>query len=327
MSTGMTIRGIFGWPMLHGEPLLCNDPQSHRDRVGYPEGHVPINCFLGIPLKREVKVVGMVAVANKPGGYTEEDQETLERLAAIMSASRQHREALIKSKRTSAELEASNKELEAFAYSVSHDLRTPLRSMDGFSLALLEDYSDKVDEQGKDYLRRVRGSAQRMASLIEDLLKLSRVTRKEMKRQEVSLSSLAWKTADELRESQPGRDVEIVISKGLQVTGDTDLIRVVLENLLGNAWKFTSKQAAARIELGTLEHKSEKAYFVRDNGVGFDMQYANKLFGAFERLHSANEFGGTGIGLATVQRIIHRHGGRVWGEGEVGKGATFYFTI
>jgi signal transduction histidine kinase len=225
------------------------------------------------------------------------------------------------------ELAALNKELEAFSYSVSHDLRAPLRSMDGFSQVLLEDYQDRLDEQGKDYLQRVRLASQRMGQLIDDILKLSRVTRSEMKRETVDLSALAQTVVAELKERQLERQVEFVIAKGLITNGDKGLLGIVLENLLGNAWKFTSKHSSARIEFGTNYHEDKLVYFVRDDGSGFDMAYVDKLFGAFQRLHAASEFPGTGIGLATVQRIIHRHGGRVWAEGEMEKGTTFYFTL
>jgi light-regulated signal transduction histidine kinase (bacteriophytochrome) len=225
------------------------------------------------------------------------------------------------------ELAAVNKELEAFSYSVSHDLRAPLRSMDGFSQALLEDYTDKLDKQGKNYLHRVRTAAQRMAELIDDLLALSRVTRREMRHGVVNLSALAGIVATELQQGQSERQVEFVIAEGLTVNGDETLLRLVLENLLGNAWKFTSKQPKARIEFGVIQYDGRPAYYIRDDGIGFDMAYVSKLFMPFQRLHSAGEFPGTGIGLATVQRIINRHGGRVWAEGTVKRGATFYFTL
>ena len=225
------------------------------------------------------------------------------------------------------ELDASNKELESFSYSVSHDLRAPLRAMDGFSQALLEDYTDKLDAQGKDYLNRVRAASQRMARLIDDMLKLSRVTRSEMRNERVDLSGLAREVAGSLKEGQPGRDVDFVIQDGLTATGDPRLLRQALENLLGNAWKFTARRERAKIEFGTAEREGRKVYFVRDDGAGFDMTYAGKLFGPFQRLHSDADFPGTGIGLATVQRIVHRHGGKVWAEGEPDKGATVYFTL
>jgi signal transduction histidine kinase len=224
-------------------------------------------------------------------------------------------------------LESANKELEAFCYSVSHDLRTPLRSIDGFSQALLEDYGEKMDAPGKEYLTRMRSASQRMAQLIDDLLGLSRMTRNKMQVGDVNLSGVASAVASEIKQRQPERQAEFAIAPGVMVKGDAKLLRIALENLLGNAWKFTAKQPQARIEFGVTQHEGKPAYFVRDNGAGFDMTYADKLFGAFQRLHQANEFEGTGIGLATVQRIIHRHGGKVWAEGAVGQGATFYFTL
>ena len=225
------------------------------------------------------------------------------------------------------ELAAVNKELEAFSYSVSHDLRAPLRTIDGFSRAFLEDYADMLDEQGSDYLRRVCTASQRMGELIDDLLNLSRVTRVEMQRDIVDLSALAQTIAKELHKEEPERQVEFAIVPGLVATGDAHLIRVLLENLLGNAWKFTSKQPRARIELDITQDKDRQAFVIRDSGAGFDMQYADKLFGVFQRLHTNNEFSGTGIGLATVQRIVHRHGGQVWAEGKLDGGAAFYFTL
>jgi len=226
-----------------------------------------------------------------------------------------------------ARLEALNRELEAFSYSVSHDLRAPLRSIDGFSQSLLEDYAGRLDDTGRDYLCRVRAASQRMAQLIDDLLNLSRITRAEIYREEVDLSALARSIVAELQKSQPERPVEFTIAPGLAAEGDARLLRIALENLLNNAWKFTSKHPAARIEFGAMEQEGQTVYFIRDDGAGFDMAYADKLFGAFQRLHTASEFPGTGIGLATVQRIIHRHGGCVWARGEVERGATFYFTL
>ena len=228
-------------------------------------------------------------------------------------------------RRRTAQLEAFNRELEAFSYSVSHDLRAPLRAIDGFSQILLEDYEDELDEEGRLYLKRTKAASQRMGQLIDDLLDLSRMTRGKMRRESVDLSALAQAIAEEFSRAQPEHEVEVIVEEGLVANGDGSLLRVVLENLLGNAWKFTRNQPHPRVEFGLLEDRP--TYYVRDNGVGFDMAYAGKLFGAFQRLHSASEFEGTGIGLATVQRIIHRHGGRVWAEGEVGKGATFFFTL
>jgi PAS domain S-box-containing protein len=230
-------------------------------------------------------------------------------------------------KRSIAELEASNKELEAFSYSVSHDLRAPLRSMEGFSSALLEDYADKLDEQGKQYLKHVQEASDLMGRLIDDLLKLSRVTRSEMTREEVDLTEMAQKILLELQKNEPNRKVKLDVSRDITAYGDRNLLRLALENLLGNAWKFSSKTDAPKIEMGFTSYDGKRAYFIRDNGVGFDMVYADKLFQPFQRLHKAPEFPGTGIGLATVQRIIRRHGGEVWAESKVGEGATFYFTL
>ncbi|HJH32552.1 MAG TPA: hypothetical protein C5S50_10375 [Methanosarcinaceae archaeon] len=232
-----------------------------------------------------------------------------------------------KLKHNAVELATINEELVAFNYSVSHDLRSPLRSIDGFSQALLEDYTDKLDAQGKDYLTRVRVASQKMAQLIDDLLNLSRMTRTEMQREVIDLSALAQGIASEFQNREPERHVEFVIAEGMEVNGDKRLLMVVLENLLGNAWKFTGKHPEARIECGVTQVNGKPAYFVRDDGAGFDMTYADKLFGSFQRLHGTTEFPGTGIGLATVKRIVHRHGGLVWAKGEVEHGATFYFTL
>lgn len=227
----------------------------------------------------------------------------------------------------SAELEVINRELESFSYSVSHDLRAPLRAMDGFSSTLLTDYGDKLDERGRDRLLRVRRAAQKMAHLIDDLLNLSRVSRAELEWEEVDLSELAQNTLAELQQADPQRPVNIQIAENIRVCGDCRLLGIVLTNLLNNAWKFTATKTRAIIEVGHEELEGETVFFVRDNGAGFDMAYAGKLFGAFQRLHDAGEFPGTGIGLATVQRVIHKHGGRIWAKSAVDAGATFYFTI
>jgi PAS domain S-box-containing protein len=225
------------------------------------------------------------------------------------------------------QLEAANKELEAFSYSVSHDLRAPLRSIDGFGQALLEDCADSLTEQGKSYLHRIRAATQRMGTLIDDLLNLSKVTRSEIRHETLNISNMARSIAAEYRKRQPERAVEFQIEDGLEVFGDARLLQIVLENLPGNAWKFTSQRAHAIIEFGAAQTNGTRAFFIRDNGAGFDAAYSDRLFGAFQRLHAATEFPGTGIGLATVQRIIRRHGGKVWAEGAVNRGATFYFTL
>lgn len=226
-----------------------------------------------------------------------------------------------------AQLAAANKELEAFSYSVSHDLRAPLRHINGFSQALLEDYEDLLDETGKDFLHKVRSASQEMAQLINDMLELARVSRSEMRLETVNMSRLASEIAVDLQNIEPERKAVFHIEDDLSAYGDKRLLKVILVNLLGNSWKFTSKRENAEIEFGQKQEDGQKVYFVRDNGAGFDMTYADKLFGAFQRLHRGDEFEGTGIGLATIMRIINRHGGRVWAEGEVDKGAVFYFTL
>lgn len=223
--------------------------------------------------------------------------------------------------------ETASRELEAFSYSVAHDLRAPLRGVDGYSQVLLDDYSDKLDEEGKKHLRTVRESAQRMAQLIESLLMLARVTQSEIRRERVDLSALVRTAAKQLQGAQPKRESEFIIADGLVGTGDGRLLGILFDNLLGNAWKFTGKRPKARIEFGRIREAGNEAFFLKDNGAGFDMAYASKLFGVFQRLHKASEFEGTGIGLATVQRIVRRHGGRIWAEGKVDQGATFYFTL
>jgi PAS domain S-box-containing protein len=226
-----------------------------------------------------------------------------------------------------ADLGVMNKELESFSYSVSHDLRAPLRAIDGFSLALLEEYSGKLGAEGQSHLERVRAATVRMANLIDDMLKLARIARSEPEEDEVNLTTLAEEVVSQLKVAEPGRNATIDIAPGLTAKGDRQLLRAMLENLLGNAWKFTSKCPVSHIEVGVTNGNSEPAFFVRDNGAGFDMRYADKLFGVFQRLHSDRDYPGTGVGLASVQRIVRKHGGRIWAESSVGKGATFYFVL
>jgi PAS domain S-box-containing protein len=225
------------------------------------------------------------------------------------------------------QLEDANKELEAFSYSVSHDLRAPLRAIDGFSDALLKHYLGSLDERGQDYLKRVRGAAQRMGQLIDDILGLSRAGRAEMRLQRIDLSGMVVDILTDLRRSQPDGEAEIEVAPGMVAEADDHLLRIALNNLLTNAWKFTGNRDVRRIEFGSLEQNGKRVYFVKDNGAGFNPMYADKLFSAFQRLHSEAEFPGTGIGLALVSRILRRHGGRIWAESEVDKGATFYFTL
>ncbi len=291
-----------------------------------PEWHqipsLPVHkSWLGVPLIARGHVIGMISLTRSEANAFSEREARMVLTFAGQAA------IALENARLYSELSAINKELEAFAYSVSHDLRAPLRSIDGFSQALLEDYRDKIDEYGQDYLQRVRAASQRMAQMIDDLLRLSRITRQEVQHELVDLSALARATIKELRCREPTRQVEVIIANGIVTQGDSGLLQIVIENLLENAWKFTSKCEHAVVEFGFTQDNGSKTYFVRDNGAGFDMEYSDRMFAVFQRLHRKAEFEGTGIGLATVQRIIHRHGGRIWAEGEVDKGATIYFTL
>jgi PAS domain S-box-containing protein len=260
-----------------------------------------------------------------------ERMRSSEELNSILRNLRERTEELTQANQTAKEKETAlssvNQELETFCYSVSHDLRSPLRGIDGFSQMLLIEYGHQLDEKAKSYLDRIRTATQRMGQLIDDLLKLSRLTRTEKTSQEVNLTKIAKRIMSELRSTEPNRDVSIKIQDGLFTVGDSVLLDSVLENLLGNAWKFTSKEPKAEIEFGRIRQNEKNVFFVKDNGAGFNMMYADKLFGAFQRLHKVNEYPGTGIGLASVRRIIRRHNGEVWAKSEIGKGSTFYFTI
>jgi signal transduction histidine kinase len=259
--------------------------------------------------------------ANRTAARLREYREQADRESRLAA------EALVEARRQARAAEVANQELEAFSYSVSHDLRAPLRRIDGFSQALIEDDADRLSAKGTEHLGRIRAGAQRMAELIDDLLRLSRVSRGEFKKDRVDLSATVGLVIAELRKANPERAVEVVVQDGVTVVADARLVRIVLENLLGNAWKFTSKTERARVEFGSRHGDDGTVYFVKDNGAGFDMKYASRLFGAFQRLHAEKEFPGTGIGLATVQRIVQRHGGRIWVEASVGSGATFQFTL
>jgi PAS domain S-box-containing protein len=292
------------------EQNLVNSGQSILDieeRVVWPDGRITWVSTTKLPLRNEEgQITGSFGIS----------RDITER--------KQAEEALQKS---NYQLEAANKELEAFSYSVSHDLRAPLRTIDGFSKAVVEDYGEVLPEEGREHLTRVRKAAQYMSQLIDDLLNLSRVTRAPMKSEVINLSKMAQGIIEELQRTQNERKVKFINKPNLNVRGDSHLLQAVLENLLNNAWKFTSKREQAEIEFGSRLEKEETIYFVRDNGAGFDMAYTSKLFGAFQRLHAMTDFPGTGVGLATVQRIIHRHGGRIWAEAELDKGATFLFTL
>lgn len=280
-----------------------------------------------VSARKDYSVRAHAAGRDEIGGLVTTFNEMLDQIEAQNMDLEQARNEL--EKRVEArtrELASSNQELEAFSYSVSHDLRAPLRAIDGFSKALLERCQESIDERGRHYLQRVRAGTQRMADLIDDMLGLARISRRELNRQGIDVSDIAGRVAAELASRQPDQSVRVDVEAGLYAYADPRLATILLENLLGNAWKFSSRTAEPRVEVGRLDGAAA-TFFVRDNGAGFDMAYADKLFGAFQRLHSEAEFEGTGIGLATVQRIVSRHGGRVWAEAELGKGATFYFTL
>ena len=268
--------------------------------------------------------------AGRPKAFLHVNNDITERKKAEDEVRRLNAELEKRVEERTAQLSAVNKELEAFSYSVSHDLRAPLRHINGFSQALMEDHADQLDESGRKYLGEICDASREMSQMIDDVLKLARVTRSEMKDETVDLTAMAKDVIGDLRRLEPERKVDVRLEPDMQVSGDKRLLQFVLGNLLGNAWKFTSIRAAALIEFGSeISEKEEKEtiFFVKDNGAGFDMRYADKLFGVFQRLHAVEEFEGTGIGLATVKRIIERHGGRVWANAEPDKGAAFYFTL
>jgi signal transduction histidine kinase len=320
-----------------GERLILNNASQEGEFKDNLEVQtMQLRSVLCLPVVKQTETVGILYLENRlsDGIFTPGKTGMTEMLASQAAISLENARLVDETTRLNvelkehvAQLEASNGEIEAFNYSVSHDLRTPLRGMDGLSKIVLEDYYESLDDKGRDYLRRIRASCQRMGLLIDGLLNLSRLSRSEIVREQVNLSALANEIAVALKNAQPERAVEFVIADGLIDEGDRNMLHVVLQNLLDNSWKFTEKHASARIEFGVTMNDGKPAYFVRDNGAGFDMAFADKLFRPFHRLHSEREFGGTGIGLATIHRVINRHGGRVWAEGETEKGATFYFTL
>ena len=300
--------------------LTANDNTQTQAVRGYAVGAVDYLVKPVVPEFVRSKVAVFVELAKKT--------ELLRRQAQLLAESEQAARELAETRAELVrDLEHKNRELESFSYAVSHDLRAPLRRIDSFSRAILESQGERLDEAGVRYLERVREASQHMSQLIDDVLYLSRVTRADLRDHEVDLSALATLILSRLQESEPSRAVEVKVRPGVVVVGDGQLLRIALENLLENAWKFTAREPQPRIEFGVTNASGEPAYFVRDNGAGFDMTYVDRLFGPFQRLHPQGEFPGSGIGLATVQRIIHRHGGRVWAEGLVGQGATFQFTL
>jgi signal transduction histidine kinase len=330
-------EGLIGRVVLTGEPVLVTSYEGSDVQESLPErfrplvGQIGVFSLLAVPMRSRERVLGaFVTCRTRPGfSYTEDDlrfaQDLADRGALAIENAMLLTELEERVSRRTAALEEANRELEAFSYSVSHDLRTPLRAIDGFSEALLFEYGERLDERALDYLGRVRSGAQRMAALIDDLLQLARIHRVQVQRQTIDLGALARDVLHDIREREPSRQVEVDIGDDLSASADPRLMAIVLENLLGNAWKFTERRPDPRIAFGRTSDGS--AFFVRDNGIGFDMAYVDKLFLPFQRLHRDTEYGGTGIGLATVHRILARHGGRIWVEAAPGQGAAFFFTL
>ena len=340
-SLPMPVRGLRGEAYGGPRTVYENSFPSSPWIKFMPEGHVRLDNVLFAPLLIGGKAVGVMGIANKPGGFTERDARIATAfgdIAALSLGNNWTLDELAKSEtkvkklneelgRHTAKVEEANKEMEAFAYSVSHDLRTPLRAIDGFSRILLEDYENKLDDEGKRLLNVVRDNTNRMSHLIDDILHFSRAVRIGMSLSEIDMEGVARTVIEELKPLVAGRKLQINLGKLPIVQGDRVMLHQVFENLLTNAIKFTGKNAEAHIDIGGQIEAGKAVYYVKDDGAGFDMQYADKLFGVFQRLHSVEEFEGTGIGLAIVKRIILRHGGTIRAEGEVGKGATFYFSI
>jgi light-regulated signal transduction histidine kinase (bacteriophytochrome) len=299
--------------LLAGEPFIQLESQRRR-RDGRS---IDVDIFMGPLRDASGNLNGIISVV----------ADITERKRHQNELSRLHAELERRVEERTHALQVANRELASFSYSVSHDLRAPLRAINGFAAMLQETYGSQFDRQGRNYLDRVRKGTEKMAALIDDLLRLSQISRQEMRIKPVDLCALAREVAADLQAEDPGRQVEWIIVPGVQTMGDAGLLEAVMRNLMGNAWKYSSGCARASIEFGLTHRKGRPVYFVRDNGAGFDMAYAGKLFGAFQRLHTPDEFPGSGIGLAIVARIIHRHGGDVWAEGQVGEGATFYFRL
>jgi signal transduction histidine kinase len=335
MLRNMPNRGINRIGLREGTSWIINDPAAHPEAVERPQGHPPITAFLGVPLRYVGGITGMIALANKKGGYTPDDQQAVEALSVAFAEAVNRRRAERTISELNAELgrhvqqvEAANKELEAFSYSVSHDLRAPLRHLAGFVELLNKRDPAQLDEKSRHYLQVISESAQKMGALIDDLLAFSRMGRAELMKTRVDLGRLVRESIAELEAEAKGRPIDWQIAPLPEVVGDAAMLRLVLVNLLANALKFTRPRPRARIEIGAdTGQPGETRIFVRDNGVGFDMKYVEKLFALFQRLHGPEEFEGTGVGLANVRRIIHRHGGRTWAEGVPDGGATFWFSL
>lgn len=321
------IHGIYGKVLSEGKGYFINEPASHPDSVGLPSGHPPLTAFLGVPLIRDGSVIGMIAMGNRENGYTDSQLEMLNTLAPSIVEAFQRKRAEDALRKANKELAVTNKELEGFSYSVSHDLRAPLRSMLGFSDMLFQRYSDKLDEKGKKFLTFVANGAQKMDQIVDSLLRLSRIGRQDLHREDADLSKIAQSVAAVLCGVQQECRDAITIKQGIRGYVDPRLVEVALSNLLSNALKFTSKTVGPHVEFGSVEQEGKTVYYVSDNGAGFDQRFADRLFLPFHRLHSDQEFPGTGIGLAIVEKVISRHGGKIWAEGKTNEGATFFFTL
>jgi light-regulated signal transduction histidine kinase (bacteriophytochrome) len=322
---------ISGWVMLNREPAII--PDIYDDPRIPSAAYRPtfVKSLIMVPIRKESPfgAIGNYWAHNHQA--TTEEIELLQALANTTSVAMEnvqvYSELEQRVRDRTAQLEAANRELESFSYSVSHDLRAPLRHIDAFAGLLAESSEKSLDGESRQLLSKLRDEAGRMGHLIEDLLNLAGIARVEMRGNKTHMSKIAAEIVARLAAEQPGRDVEVIIADGLITEADSGLMRVVLENLLSNAWKYSGRKERSRIEFGITTRDGEQIFFVKDNGAGFDMAYAQNLFGAFQRLHTQDEFPGTGVGLATVQRIIHRHGGRIWAESAVGQGATFCFTL